>query len=180
VFVDTFPVIQNVSQNTRDNFSWMKRPMFLLVEYVITYNLKHNRIIMKYPIPREISEYFLYSSFLILIAAIITFYNKDYLTSFIIFCLFFTSINFWRNPLYNIHRTLDMTMCKILATFFIISSFTFCECNRVLFDCALLVCLIYNIIENILWIFDSNKWVIFHLAIHIYVFYFIIFIYYIL
>ena len=135
---------------------------------------------MKYPVSREISEYFFCSSFLIGIAACITYYNRDYITSLFVFCMFFTSINFWRNPLYNIHRTLDMTMCKILMLFFIISSFTFCEFKRVLFECVLFVALLFNITENILWIYDSHKWIIFHLAIHIYVSYFIIFIYYIL
>jgi hypothetical protein len=135
---------------------------------------------MNYPIPREFSEYLLWTSFLIGIAGFITYYKGDYITSFFVFCMFFTSINFWRNPQYNFHRTLDMTMCKILGIFFILNSFTFCEFNRVLYECILFVGLIYNIIENILWVCDSHKWIIFHLAMHIYVSYFIIFIYYIL
>ena len=135
---------------------------------------------MNYPIPREISEYFLCSSLFIFIVATTTFYNNDYITSFFMTCLFSTSINFWRNPQYNIHRTLDMAMCKIIGIFFIINSFTFCEFSRVLFECVILVAVLFNITENILWLCDSNKWVIFHLAIHIYVSYFILFIYYIL
>jgi len=154
--------------------------MFRRVDYVIVCKIKNIKIIMKYPISREISEYLFFSSFLIGIPATITYYNRDYITSFFISSLFFTSINFWRNPQYNMHRTLDMTMCKIIMVFFIINSFTFCEFNRVLFNFVLFMCILYNIIENILWIFDSNKWIIFHLAMHLYVSYFIIFIYYIL
>ena len=135
---------------------------------------------MKYPIPRELSDTLFCSSFLIFIAACITCYNMHYLTTFFGFCLFFTSINFWRNPQYNFRRTLDMTMCKCMMIFFIITSFTFCEFDRVLFLSILFVVILFNIIENILWVFDSYKWLIFHLAMHIYVSYFIIFIYYIL
>jgi hypothetical protein len=135
---------------------------------------------MNYPIPREFSEYLLCTSFLIGLSGAVTYYNMDYITSFFVFCMFFTSINFWRNPQYNLHRALDMSMCKILGIFFIINSFTFCEFNRILYECVLLTGIIYNIIENILWVYGSDKWIIFHMAMHIYVSYFIIFIYYIL
>jgi len=154
--------------------------MFRLVEYVIIFELKNIIILMNYPIPREFSDSLFCTSFLILIASCITYYNRDYMTSFCGFCLFFTSINFWRNPQYNFHRTLDMTMCKFIMIFFIITSFTLCEFDRVLFQSILFVVILFNIVENILWLLDSHKWVIFHLAMHIYVSYFIIFIYYIL
>ena len=135
---------------------------------------------MKYPLPIEIREYFLFTIMFIFITGIITFYKKDYITSFFVFCLVFTSINFWRNPLYDIRRTIDMTMCKILGIFLLINSITFNEFNRVLYECIIISLLSFTLIENILWILDNYQWVIFHLAIHIYTFYFILFIYYVL
>ena len=135
---------------------------------------------MKYLLPIEIGEYFLFTTTFIFITGVILFYNRDYITSFFIFSLVFTSINFWRNPQYDLRRTVDMTMCKILALYFLINSINFHEFNRVLYECILLVIIIFTIIENSLWTINSNKWVIFHLAIHIYTAYFTLFIYYVL
>ena len=154
--------------------------MFLHVEYVIIYKKKSLWIIMNYNCPRQISEYLLCSSLLIGITSAVSFYNKDYITFIFIFTLFITSINFWRNPQYSIRRTVDMTMCKLLGLYFFISSISFHEFNRVLYECIVLVFIMYNIIENVLWLFNNNQWVIFHMAIHIYTFYFTIFIYYVL
>jgi hypothetical protein len=135
---------------------------------------------MNYPLPIEIREYFLFTTTFIFITGVITYYNRDYITSFFIFSLVFTSINFWRNPQYGLRRTVDMTMCKIIALYFLINSISFHEFNRVLYECILLVFIIFTIAENMLWSIDSNKWVIFHLAIHIYMAYFPLFIYYVL
>lgn len=135
---------------------------------------------MNYNCPHEISEYLLCSSLLIGITSVVLFYNKDYITFIFIFILFITSINFWRNPQYNIRRTVDMTMCKLTALYMFINTIHLHEFNRVLYQCIFLVFIIYNIIENLLWFFNSNQWVIFHMALHIYTFYFTIFIYYVL
>ena len=135
---------------------------------------------MNYPIAIEIREYFLCYSLLILITSLVMFYNKDYTIAFFLFILFITSINFWRNPMYDIRRTMDMTMCKIIAIFFFINSFTVDEFNRLLTYCVLLVFIIFNTIEFILWYFDNYQWVIFHLAMHIYMAYFPLLLYYVL
>ena len=135
---------------------------------------------MDYPLPNKISDYLLCTSILIGLTALITFYNKDYITSILVFSLFLTSINFWRNPQYGIRRTIDMTLCKIICLFFLVSCLYFHEFNRVLYECIVLTLIFFSIIENLLWFFNSHKWVVFHLAIHIYMSYFTIFIYYIL
>lgn len=135
---------------------------------------------MNYPIPFEICEYFLFTTTFIFISGVILFYNKDYITAFLVFSLVFTSINFWRNPRYDIRRSIDMTMCNILGIFLLLVSVCFEEFNRVLYDCVVIVLHVFTLIENILWAFDNNQWVIFHLAIHIYTAYFLIFIYYFL
>ena len=130
--------------------------------------------------PREFCEYFLFTTIFIFITGCIMFYNKDYVTSLFIFSLAFTSINFWRNPQFDYRRTIDMTMCKIVIIFFLISSVNFPEFNRVLYECIVITFIIFTIIENILWAFDNYQWIIFHLAIHIYTAYFVLFIYYVL
>lgn len=154
--------------------------MFLHVEYVISYKIKNIGIIMNYPLPVEIREYFLFTTILIFITGLIMFYKRDYVSALFVFGLVFTSFNFWRNPLYDIRRTLDMTMCKIITIFFVIASINFHEFNRMLYYSIVITFIIYTIIENILWMFNSNKWVIFHLALHIYTAYFLLFIYYVL
>jgi len=157
--------------------------MFLLVEYVISYKLKDRRILMNYNkeiCPKEFCEYFLFTTIFIFLSGCVMFYNKNYVSSFFVFALVFTSINFWRKPRFDYRRTIDMTMCKIISLFFLINTLYFHEFNRVFYHCVLLSLIIFNIIENVLWHFDSNKWIIFHLAVHIYMAYFSIFIYYVL
>jgi hypothetical protein len=73
-----------------------------------------------------------------------------------------------------------MTMCKIVGIFLLITSINFPEFNRVLYECIVITLLIFTIIEHTLWAFDNYQWIIFHLAIHIYAGYFLIFIYYVL
>jgi len=130
--------------------------------------------------PKEFCEYFLFTTMFIFLSGCVMFYNKDYISSFFVFTLVFTSINFWRNPKFDFRRTADMTMCKIIGVFFLITSINFHEFNRTLYECILLVFIIFTICENVLWYFDNHQWVIFHLAIHIYMAYFSMFIYYVL
>ena len=130
--------------------------------------------------PKECCEYFLFTSTYIFISGCIMFYNKDYISSMVVFALVFTSINFWRNPQFGYRRTIDMTMCKILGVFLLINSINFQEFNRVLYECIIVTFLTYSFIENILWSFNNHQWIIFHLAMHIYTAYFLVFIYYVL
>ena len=130
--------------------------------------------------PKEFCEYFLFTTIFIFITGCIMFYNNDYISSLFVFALVFTSINFWRNPRFDYRRTVDMTMCKILGVFLLINSINFPEFNRLLYECIVITFLIFTLIENLLWAFGNHQWVIFHLGMHIYTAYFLLFVYYVL
>ena len=130
VFADSVRFTRNALQIIKNKFFWMNLHMFLHVEYVIIHKKKNIYILMDYPLPNKISDYLLCTSILIGLTALITFYNKDYITSILVFSLFLTSINFWRNPQYGIRRTIDMTLCKIICLFFLVSCLYFHEFNR--------------------------------------------------
>ena len=54
------------------------------------------------------------SSFLFLISCILSFIYNIYDYCFLLFCLFFTSINYWRKPTLSLRRNIDIC-CAIVS-----------------------------------------------------------------
>jgi len=139
---------------------------------MVTIDIKRNYFEgCSYPIHYKYSKYLFYSSFTMSLTSLITLYFNEGITSFYYFILFLTSINFWRKPEYGIRYKMDKTMvyigtCYVLFTIYMLLNKEF---YRIMFINMFLCVLIFNIISHTLWMFHSTKWIIFHMAIHIYV-----------
>ena len=124
-----------------------------------------------YPLPYKYAKYLFYSSFSMSLTALIALYFDEGITSIYYFVLFLTSINFWKKPEYGLRRNLDklLVYTGVFYTIFTIYNLLHKEFYRVMFF-NMFVCLIaFDTIETILCYYHSTQWIIFHMAIHIYV-----------
>lgn len=120
-------------------------------------------------IPNQYSKFLFYSSFSMLICAIISIILNDvYITTYL-FVLFLTSINHWRRPEYGLRRNIDMFVvkCGVILFFYQVCLLKneFCRYVSV---CMILCSLFFYIFENILEYFHNLQWIIFHMTIHLY------------
>ena len=124
-----------------------------------------------YPIPYKYSKYLFYSSFTMSLTSLVALYFNDGMTSFYYFLLFLTSINFWRRPEYGFRRQLDQLLVYsgCLYVFYNVFLVLKTEFQRVTFISLFFCVLLFDAIELILCYFNSTKWIVFHMAIHLYV-----------
>jgi len=121
-------------------------------------------------VPLSYSKFLFYSSFSMLISAIIAIIVNDVYVTIYFFILFLTSINYWRRPEYGLRRNIDMFVvkCGIIIIFY-----QFCllknEFCRFMFLSLTLCSAIFFILEHVLVYFNSLKWIIFHMTIHLYI-----------
>jgi hypothetical protein len=124
-----------------------------------------------YPLPYKYSKYLLYSSFSMSITALVSLYFDEDITSLYFFVLFLTSINFWRKPEHGIRHKIDKLLVYIgvIYLFFYEYILLYKEFYRIFFINMFICVVVFFIIEHILCYCRSTKWIIFHMAIHIYV-----------
>ena len=122
-----------------------------------------------YLINRKYCKFLCYSSMSIFLASIIAYIMDDkYITIYLLF-LFISSINHWRRPEYGIKRNIDLFLVYFgIAAGLIKASLLKSEFNRVMILSILLCCIIFYIIEFIMVYFNSNLWIVFHMTIHMY------------
>jgi hypothetical protein len=133
------------------------------------------------PLSYNYSKYLYYSSFLLGISSYISFYFQDYYTFLFMFVLFLSSIQFWRKPDYGLQRDIDMFLCKCIAVYFYMNTLCFYdEFSRTMYIYVFICLFLFLMIEWVLYSLKHKKWIIFHMAIHIYVSFFTPFILYIL
>ena len=124
---------------------------------------------LQLPLSYEYSKFLFYSSFSMLIATIISCIMNDiYITSYFL-VIFITSINYWRQPEYGLRRDIDMFMVKfgfgaLLWQLFLLKS----EFSRYCLVSFMICGLFFYLIEHILVYMKSVKWIVFHMAIHMY------------
>ncbi len=125
----------------------------------------------QYPLHYKYSKYLFLSSFLMGLTALIAIYFDEGIVSIYYFLLFLTSINFWRKPEYGLRHNIDklLVYAGVIYTFIYIYILLNKEFYRIMFINLFLCVLFFNIIEHILCYFDSTKWIVFHMAIHLYV-----------
>jgi hypothetical protein len=123
------------------------------------------------PLPYKYSKYLFASSFLMSGTALVTLYYDDGVTSLYYFLLFLTSINFWRRPEHGFRRQLDQLLVYsgCLYVFYNVFLVLKTEFQRVTFISLFFCVLLFDAIELILCYFNSTKWIVFHMAIHLYV-----------
>lgn len=114
------------------------------------------------------SKYLFYTSFLFLISSFFIFLYDSFISSIIIFILFLSSINHWKQPDNFTIKIIDMIIVKIIGVLYTINSFYKDEFWRVLSSNISISIIIFYIIEHVLDFYKNKQWVIFHMAMHIY------------
>ena len=116
----------------------------------------------------EYTKYLFYTSFLFLLSAFLIFLYDSFISSIIIFILFLSSVNHWKQPDNDTLKKIDMMIVKIIGVLYFINSFYKDEFCRVLISNIGITIIVFYTIEHILDFYKNNQWVIFHMAIHIY------------
>jgi len=110
------------------------------------------------------SSYFLFITFIISFNT-----NKDILLTLYFLSIFLTPINYWRKPEEGIRKSIDLLCVYIGCGLALIKIYSFKnEINMIIALSMYLCVVIFYILEFILAYFICNKWVIFHMALHIY------------
>jgi hypothetical protein len=124
-----------------------------------------------YPLPYKYSKYLFLSSFLMALTALISIYFNEGFTSLYYFLLFLTSINFWRKPQYGLRYKIDKMLVYAGVVYVLIYIYILLnkEFYRIMFINLFLCVLMFYMIEHTLYYFNSTKWIVFHMAIHLYV-----------
>ena len=121
------------------------------------------------PLPYAYSKFLFYSSFSMLLSAIIAIIMNDIYITIYFILLFLTSINYWRRPEYGFRRNIDLLVVNIgIFTTLWQACLLKNEFCRFVFLSMALSCGIFYIIEYILIYNKSVTWIIFHMAIHMY------------
>lgn len=123
----------------------------------------------KFPMDYQYSTFLFYSSFSMGISAFIAHIMNDlYITVYLIL-LFLTSINLWRQPEYGIRRNIDVTMVSIGWGYSLLKLFLLNEEFNQAIILSLGICIIFfYAFEHLLYYVDSPKWIVFHMALHMY------------
>ena len=123
-----------------------------------------------YPLPYKYSKYLFLSSFLMSLTALIAIYFNEGIVSLYYFLLFLTSINFWRKPQYGLRHKIDKLLVYAGVIYVLIYIYILLnkEFYRIMFINLFLCILMFNMIEYLLCYFQSTKWIVFHMSIHLY------------
>jgi hypothetical protein len=131
--------------------------------------MEHDIHAFEFPLNKNYSKFLFYSSFMIGISSCLAYYMQDTILTIFLFLLFLTSINYWRKPELGLRRQIDMFLCGFCTIYFIVVSFLFLpEFNRIMYINTAICVGIFYICEYVLCFFKSVKWIIFHMAMHIY------------
>jgi hypothetical protein len=118
---------------------------------------------------KQYSKFLFYSSFSMGLAMIISYIMNDLYVSLYFLFLFLSSINHWRRPEYGIRRNIDLLIVYIGCAFTILRVCVLKnEFNRYIVLSMLFCIVIFYFLEYILVYFNSNKWVLLHMTIHLY------------
>lgn len=137
------------------------------------YSMEHDIHAFEYPLNQNYSQFLFYSSFMIGISSCIAFYMNDTFLTLFLFLLFLTSVNYWRKPDYGLRRQIDMFLCGCCAFYFTTIAFLFLpEFNRVMYLNTSICVGVFYILEYVLYYMKNVKWIIFHMAMHMYISFF--------
>jgi len=133
------------------------------------------------PLPYEYSKYLFYSSFFIGASSFVSLYVQDTPTFLFMFIMFTSSIRFWYKPDYGWIRDIDMFLCKCMSLYFFgVTLYYYGEYYQTVYLNALYTILFLYVCELLCYAYQSKKWIIFHMTIHLYFSIWIPFILYVL
>jgi hypothetical protein len=117
----------------------------------------------------QYKKYMLYSSIFILISTIISFVKKDTYKCIYYTALFLSTLNYWNHPVNGFRRFLDIFIVYFGVLFTISQLHLLKNELYIYLACSMvLCCIVFYIMEFICVYYNSNKWVIFHMCIHLY------------
>ena len=118
---------------------------------------------------KKYSKFLFYSSFSMVLAMIISYIMNDLYISLYFLFLFLSSINHWRRPEYGMRRNIDLFIVYLGCAFTILKVCVLKnEFNRYIVLSMLFCMIIFYFLEYLLVYFNSNKWVLLHMTIHLY------------
>jgi len=114
-------------------------------------------------------KYLLCSSFFMLFSSVICYIKNDIYKFIYYIILFLTSINFWRDPIHGLRRNTDICVVY-LGVIFTMSQLYLLKNDFYMYCVVSMVfcCLMFYIMEIICVKYNSNKWIIFHMTLHLY------------
>ena len=120
-------------------------------------------------VPLSYSKFLFLSSFSMLISAIIAIIVNDIFVTSYFLLIFLTSINYWRRPEYGFRRDIDLFVvrCGIFIGFYQVSLLKSELCRFMCLSIGF-CSIVFYMIEHILVYFNSLKWIIIHMTIHLY------------
>jgi hypothetical protein len=122
------------------------------------------------PMSYNYSKFLFFSSFSMLISTLFAIYMNDIYITIYFFLLFLSSINYWRKPEYGFRRNIDLLLVKV-GVIILLSQICLLKnefCRHVYISLAF-CSVIFYIIEHILVYMINVKWIVFHMAIHLYI-----------
>lgn len=133
------------------------------------------------PLKNEYTRYLYYTSYLVGISSMVSFYHRDYTTFVYMFILFLTSINYWNNPAPGWRRDIDKFVCKIINVYFYETTLFFQnEFRHQVFVNTLWHVLFLYFLEWIYFYYQNPSWIIIHMMLHFYLSFSVPFVLYIL
>lgn len=122
-----------------------------------------------YPLSYSYSKYLFYSSFFIGVSSLVCLYYRDYLSFFLMFVLFLSSINYWSNAVNGISRDIDLFLCKCFGLYFYVNTFIYKdEYSLDIYTYGMYNVMFLFIMEHLFFYFKNPKWIIFHMGVHFY------------
>lgn len=120
-------------------------------------------------VPLSYSKFLFYSSFSMLVSVIIAIIVNDIYVTCYFLLLFLTSINYWRRPEYGLRRNIDLFVvrCGMIIVFYQVCLLKNEFCRFIFLSMAFCSTMFF-VLENILSYLNIVQWVIFHMAIHLY------------
>jgi hypothetical protein len=120
------------------------------------------------PIPYSHSRYLFYSSFIFGICCAAPIYQSDYSSFLFTFIIFLTSINYWYKPDYGFRRNIDLFFCKLINFYFYMRTLLLKdEFTLAVHTNGMITVMTLYFLEHVYIYFNSKKWILFHMAIHI-------------
>jgi len=125
--------------------------------------------------PNSSAQILYYSSYLFLVASMVSYAYQDVLSSLFFLALFMTSINHWRNPCFGFNRLVDIACCILLVVYmYILFLLNYGSFHLVFFEVLFTIILFVFLVEWVLYLMDHPFWIVFHLIIHTYAAYFLL------
>lgn len=112
------------------------------------------------------SNILIFTSCLNIIPFFYSFYYSLYLKSFLSLSGLIISVNYWRSPIYGYRHLIDIYFSRFSVILYLIDSYYYIG----LFDCFLIIITLYicYFLSCYLFYHHNQKWIYYHILLHLY------------